>query len=61
MCVSVCYRASGYISGLYNHVCPKQADIQLISCRFLKICIVWTSMKTFSSVDRVLFACHDDQ
>ena len=32
-----------------------------VSCRLLKICIVWTSLKTFCSGDIMLFACHDDQ
>ena len=32
-----------------------------VSCRLLKICIVWTSLKTFCSGDMALFACHDDR
>ena len=32
-----------------------------ISNRLLKICIVWTSLKTFCSGDMASFACHDDQ
>ena len=31
-----------------------------VSCRFLKIDIVWTSLKMFCLGDMVLFACHDD-
>ena len=31
-----------------------------VSCRLLKICIVWASLKTFCSRDMTLFACHDD-
>ena len=32
-----------------------------ISCRLLKIYIVWNSLKTFRSGDMASFACHDDR
>ena len=32
-----------------------------VSCRLLKIHIVWTLLKTFRLGDMVSFACHDDQ
>ena len=47
------YCSTGYISGLYV-----QSEV---SCRLLKICIVWILLKTFPSGDMVLFACHDDR
>ena len=59
-CLSVClcvwYRASGYIPGL----CVLN-EVAAVSRRILKICIVWTSLKTFHSGDMVLFACHYDR
>ena len=55
VCVCMCYRTSGYIPGLYV-----QSEAAY-SCRLLKICIVWTSLKTFHSGDMALFACHNDQ
>ena len=33
----------------------------IVSCRLLKICIVWTLLKIFPSGDMALFACHNDQ
>ena len=33
----------------------------IVSCRLLKACIVWTSLKTFPSGDMMIFACRDDQ
>ena len=32
-----------------------------VSCRLLKVCIVWTSLKSFCLGDMASFACHDDQ
>ena len=32
-----------------------------VSYRLLKICIVWTSLKTFHLGDMVSFACHNDR
>ena len=32
-----------------------------VSCRLLKICIVWTPLKTFDSGDMALSACDDDR
>ena len=54
--VSVCYRASSYIPGLMSKV-----RRHTVSCRILKICIVWTSLKMFRSGDMALFACHNDR
>ena len=61
VCVYVCvclliYHASGYIPGL--HVQSQRQHT--VSCRHLKICIVWILLKTFRSGDVALFTCHDD-
>ena len=32
-----------------------------VSCRLLKVCIVWTSLKMFHLGDMASFACHNDQ
>ena len=32
-----------------------------VSCRLLKMCIVWTSLKTLCSGGVALFGCHDDR
>ena len=54
VCLSVCYRASGYIPGLFI-----QSEVAYsFFCRLLKIHIVWISLKTFHSGDMALFACH---
>ena len=41
-----------YMSKLRQHT---------VSSRLLKICIVWTSLKTFHLGDMASFACHDDR
>ena len=51
VCMCVCYSAGSYIPGLY-------VQSEVVSCRSLKICIVWTLLKTFRLGD--VFACHDD-
>ena len=43
---------SSYTSKVMRHT---------VSCRLLKIWVVWTSLKTFPSGDMALFACHDDR
>ena len=58
VCLSVIALAATYL--VYTCM-SKGSRYTLISCRFLKVCIVWTSMKTFSSVNMVLFASHYDQ
>ena len=51
----VCYRANGYISGLYV-----QSEVVYSFYRLLKVCIMWTLLKTIRLGDMALFACHDD-
>ena len=54
VCVSVTAIAATclvYMSKLRFHT---------VYCRLLKICIVWTSLKKFRSVDMALFGYRDD-
>ena len=53
----VCYCASGYIPGL----CISKVRQHTVSCKLLKICIVWTSLKTFRLGDMASFAHHNDR
>ena len=52
VCVCVCLPILAYMSEVRHH---------RVLCRLLKICIVWTSLKTLCIGDMALFACHDDQ
>ena len=57
VCVCVCIILLAvtyldYISKVRRHT---------VSCGLLKICIVWTLLKTFHSGDMALFACHNDR
>ena len=54
LCLSVTTLVATYL------VYTSKASRYTVSCRFLKICIVWTSMKTFSSGDMAPFASHND-
>ena len=56
VCVCVCYRDSSYIP-----VYMSKVRWYTVSSRLLKICIVWTPLKTFRLGDMTLFACHDDR
>ena len=47
--LSVCYCASCYIPGSYN--CMSKVMRYRVSCRLLKISIVWTSLGMFCSGD----------
>ena len=58
MCLSVCLSVIAlpatymvYVSKVRRHT---------VSCRLLKICIMWTLLKTFHSGDMAIFSCHDD-
>ena len=54
VCVSVTVLAAMYlvyISKVRRHE---------VSYRLLKICVVWTLLKTFRSTHMVLFVCHND-
>ena len=53
-CVSVTMLVATYL------VYVPKVRWHIVSCRLLKICIVWTLLKTFHSGDTVLFAYHDD-
>ena len=55
MCVSVTALAATYLAYM------SKVRRYTVSCRLLKICIVWTSLKTFRSGDMALLACHDDR
>ena len=53
VCVSVTALAAIYLvytSKMWRHT---------VSCRLLKICIMWTSLKTFCLRDMASFACHN--
>ena len=63
--VIVCVHLFVYLSvtalaGIYL-VYKSKVRRHSVSCRHLKICIVWTLLKTFHSGDMVTFACNDDQ
>ena len=55
MCLSVTALAATYL------VYISKVRRYTVSCRLLKICFVWTSLKTFRSGDMASFACHDDR
>ena len=55
VCLSLCCHASGYILAYVSKV-----RRHTVSCRLLKVWIVWTSLKMFPSGDMALSACHDD-
>ena len=53
VCVSVTTLTAAYL------VYMSKVRQYTISCKLLKICIVWTSLKMFCSGDVALFVCHD--
>ena len=55
VCVSVTTLAATYV------VYMSKARRHTVSCRLLKVCIVWTLLKMFRSGDMASFACHDDR
>ena len=55
MCLSVTALAATYLVDM------SKVRHYTVSCRLLKICILWTSLKMFHSGDMAPFACHDDQ
>ena len=55
VCMSVTALAATYL------VYMSKVRRYTVFCRFLKTCIVCTSLKMFLSGDMTLFACHDDQ
>ena len=55
VCLSVTMLAATYLGYM-----SKVRQYRL-SSRLLKICIMWTSLKTFRSGDMALFACYDDR
>ena len=56
MCVSVAVLAAIYL--VYKYM--SKVSWHTVSCRLLKISLVWTSLKMFHSGDAALFACHDE-
>ena len=55
ICLSVTALAATYL------VYMSKVRRYRVSSRLLQICIVWTSLKMFRSVDMALFACHNDR
>ena len=55
VCVSVTTLVATYL------VYMSKVRWYTVSCRVLRICIVWTSLKTFCLGDMALIACHDDR
>ena len=60
MCVSVSVYLSVTVLPATYLVYVSKVRQHTVSCRLLKICIVWTLLKTFRSGDMAIFACHDD-
>ena len=58
VCVSVCLSITT-LAAVYLVYMSKVRQ-HTVFCRPLKICIAWTSLKTFHSGDMVSFACHND-
>ena len=63
MCVCVCVCVSVTVLAATYLVYMSKMRRYTVSCRFLKICIVWSSLKTFHLGDTcmALFVCHDDR
>ena len=59
VCVSVCLSVTALAATYLVYM--SKVRWYTVSCRLLKICIVWTSLKTFYSGDMASFACHDDR
>ena len=55
VCLSVTTLAATYLVYMFK------VRRYTVSCRLLKTCIVWASLKMFHSGDTAIFACHDDQ
>ena len=61
VCVCVCVHVSVTTLAATYLVYMFKVRWHIVSCRLLKICVVWNSLKTFCSGDMVLFACPNDQ
>ena len=59
VCVLVCLSVTTLVATYLVYMSKVRRHI--VSCRFLKICIVWTSLKMFCSEDMASFACHNDR
>ena len=55
VCLSVTSLAATYL------VYMSKVRLYTVSCRLLKICIVWTSLETFRLGDMASFVCYDDR
>ena len=59
VCLSDCVSVTALVATYLVYM--SKVRWHAVSCRLLKIYIVWTMLKMFRSGDMVLFACHDDQ
>ena len=59
LCICVCVTTLAATYLVLNYM--SELRLHTVSCRFLKICIVWTLLKMFCLGDVASFTCHDDR